>query len=76
MRRRSIADREKCFIKYRDRSQLALAQAEVARLQALTTERVAALTRALAASKLVRAEVPRRFAIRLLRVAQGQSDEP
>ncbi|MHB1753800.1 MAG: hypothetical protein ACYCTF_14225, partial [Acidiferrobacter sp.] len=57
-------------------SEPALAQAEVARLQALTTARVAALTRALAAWRLVRADVPRRFAIRLLRVAQGQPDEP
>lgn len=66
----------KARIRGQQDSELALAQAEVARLQALTTERVAALTRALAAWKLVRAEAPRRFAIRLLRAAQGQPDEP
>ncbi len=66
----------KARIRGQQDSELALAQAEVARLQALTTQRIARLTRALAAWKLVRAEVPRRFAIRLLRVAQGQSDEP
>ena len=52
-------------------SELALAQAEVARLQALTTQRIARLTRALAAWKLLRTEVPKRFAIRLFRVARA-----
>ncbi|MHB1672035.1 MAG: TolC family protein [Acidiferrobacter sp.] len=66
----------KARIRGQQDSEPALAQAEVARLQALTTARVAALTRALAAWRLVRADVPRRFAIRLLRVAQGQPDEP
>ncbi|WP_298138335.1 TolC family protein [Acidiferrobacter sp.] len=52
-------------------SALALAQAEVARLQALTTERVAVLAQTLTAWKLLRADAPKRFAARLLRVAQG-----
>ncbi len=57
-------------------SELALAQAEVARLQALTTERVAVLARALAAWKLVRADRPQRFATRLLRAALIRASGP
>lgn len=54
-------------------SQLALAQAEVARLQALTTERVAVLSQTLTAWKLLRASAPLRFTARLFRVARGSA---
>ncbi len=57
-------------------STLALAQAEVARLQALTTERVAILSQTLTAWKLLRAEAPRRFTSRLFRVALRSTHEP
>lgn len=57
-------------------SALALAQAEVARLQALTTERVAVLSQTLTAWKLLRAAAPSHFASRLFRVAQGSVGTP
>ncbi len=57
-------------------SALALAQAEVARLQALTTERVAVLSQILTGWKLLRAAAPRHFASRLFRVAQGSARAP
>ncbi len=66
----------KARIRGQQDSELALAQAEVARLQALTTERVAVLTRALAAWKLVRADRPQRFATRLLRATLMRASGP